>query len=164
MGELIAHSGDQLRNCDGDEQKQAAHDDKRVGVEPCKLKERPTRPPDEHCRDDAPHGADAAGDAESELRHPAAEGDPRFLRREPAVEEVAGHRLAAEWIGAPRGRAFLCGGRVVGEEIDRVWRGEPFGDRLAVSGFLGSAAQGPGREEQADQDRQAGGGGTGGFQ
>jgi hypothetical protein len=107
---------------------------------------------------------DAAGDAESELRHPAAEGDPRFLRREPAVKEVAGHRLAAEWIGASSGRAFLCGGRVVGEEIDRAWRGEPFGDRLAVSGFLGSAAQGPGREEQADQDRQAGGGGTGGFQ
>ena len=69
MGELIAHSRDQLRNCDGDEQKQAAHDDKRVGVEPCKLEERPTRPPNEHCRDNPPHRADAAGDGHAAEEH-----------------------------------------------------------------------------------------------
>ena len=69
---------------------------------------------------------DAAGDPEAELGDATAEGDARLLGREPAVEEVAGHRLAAErvaarrrWLpGITRNVLERGGGRIVGKQID----------------------------------------------
>ena len=105
---------------------------------------------------------DAAGKPESELRHPAAERDARLLRREQAVEGVARHRLGAECIGVLcRRRNGSAGGllegrrsRIVGEQIDGVRVGEPFGDDLLVGSdnILGIAARRHHQHEQADDD------------
>ncbi len=112
---------------------------------------------------------DATGDPEAELRHPAAEGDSRLLGREPAVEQIARHRLAAERVGSRaaghrRGLRSLLERRrrrIVGEQVDGVGVSQPFGDDLLIGvdgdgAILAINARRRHDQKQADEAHAAG--------